>query len=235
MLAEAALADLKAHAARAYPREACGLLVANGHKAVYVPCENVATEPELRFRIQPRAYLDAERHGPIIAVCHSHPNGRAQPSEADRAACEACKLPWYIFAYPADELVRIEPCGYRVPLVGREFVHGVLDCYALVRDFYAQELKIELPDYERPDDWWEHGQDLYLDNFQKAGFRRVDTLQKYDGILMQIRSPTANHAAVYLGDDIILQHLAGTLSHRTVYGGYWAKNTMMFVRHAAFL
>jgi cell wall-associated NlpC family hydrolase len=47
------------------------------------------------------------------------------------------------------------------PLVGRQFAHGVLDCYSLVRDFHARELGIPLSEYERQDDWWSHGQDLY--------------------------------------------------------------------------
>ncbi|WP_043946890.1 NlpC/P60 family protein, partial [Ralstonia solanacearum] len=40
-----------------------------------------------------------------------------------------------------------------------------------------------------------------------------------DVILMQVRAPVPNHAAVYLGGVQMLHHLHGRLSSRDVYGG----------------
>jgi cell wall-associated NlpC family hydrolase len=48
---------------------------------------------------------------------------------------------------------------------------------------------------------------------------------------MQVASPVPNHAAVYLGDGLILHHLQGRLSSRDVYGGYWQKVTTHALRH----
>ena len=78
-----------------------------------------------------------------------------------------------------------------LPYVGREFVHGVVDCYSLVRDWYAREWGIELRDYDRRDQWWDHGENLYLENFQKEGFHKipVEELQRGDALLMQLVSP----------------------------------------------
>ena len=50
------------------------------------------------------------------------------------------------------------------------FFHRVLDCYTLVRDYYHRERGIELLDFEREDDWWHKGQDLYMQGFERAGF-----------------------------------------------------------------
>ena len=122
--------------------------------------------------------------------------------------------------------------GWRAPLLGRMFFHRVLDCYTLVRDYYQRERGIELLDFEREDDWWHKGQDLYMQGFERAGFAplaRGEALQPGDVILMQVRSPVANHAGVYLGHTglqeqpglhpvphAMLHHLYGRLSERVV-------------------
>ncbi|WP_255364477.1 C40 family peptidase [Luteibacter sp. UNC138MFCol5.1] len=125
----------------------------------------------------------------------------------------------------------IEPTGYEAPLVGRTWAHGVLDCWALCRDWYARERGVLLPDPPRADGWWDDGaSDLYGDDaMREAGFRRIDLRDITEGdlILMQIRSKNLvpNHAAIYLGDSLILHHLDGRLSSRDVYGGYWQEVT----------
>ncbi|WP_043946938.1 NlpC/P60 family protein, partial [Ralstonia solanacearum] len=98
-------------------------------------------------------------------------------------------------AWPADDVRTIEPCGYRAPLVGRQFAHGILDCYSLVADWYDRERGIYLPDFERRDNWWAEGGDLYMQHYAEAGFRVVsqDTPERVgDVILMQVRAPVPN-------------------------------------------
>jgi cell wall-associated NlpC family hydrolase len=163
--------------------------------------------------------------------------------------CEASGLPWVIVAVHKGvpgEIHRFEPSGYVVPLIGRQFHHGVLDCYTLCRDWYAREAGIMLPDFDRPDDWWDDGHSsLYLDNFRAAGFDVVtnnvrehpEPLRRGDGILMQIRAKNdvPNHAGVYLGEGRgwFIHHLYGRLSSRDVYGGTWSEYTRLIVRHRA--
>jgi len=109
----------------------------------------------------------------------------------------------------------------------------VLDCYSLIRDWYRQERGIDLPDFTRFDEWWRRGENLYLDNFSGAGFHEVESsdMNPGDVLLMQVASPVPNHAAIYLGDGLILHHLQGRLSSRDVYGGYWQKITTHTLRH----
>jgi proteasome lid subunit RPN8/RPN11 len=236
----ATLDAIRAHAVADYPREACGLVAVVKGRERYIPCRNLATTPSEHFVLAPEDYANAEEQGELVAVVHSHPDVAARPSEADRVACEASGLPWLIVAVARDdngqvmagELVQIQPEGYQAPLVGRPFSHGVLDCYTLVRDFYARELAIKLPDFQREDGWWDRGGDLYMEHFQEAGcVPAAKPLRRGDIILMAIRSRVANHAAVYLGDGTMLHHLYGRLSSRDVYGGMWAEKTMLIVRH----
>ena len=223
-----------AHAAECYPRESCGLLLAKpGGKEIYFPCRNLA-EGDENFILHPEDYVTAEEQGRIIAIVHSHPNASPKPSQADLVACESTRLPWYIISYPTCEFHRFEPKGYKAPLIGREFFHGVLDCYTLIRDWYEWERNITLPDFERRDQWWRKGENLYMENFEKAGFRKLPpgaVLQEGDVLLMQVLSNVANHSAIYLGDDIILHHLYGRLSQREVYGGYYKKHCIAVLRY----
>jgi cell wall-associated NlpC family hydrolase len=117
--------------------------------------------------------------------------------------------------------------------VGRQWSHGVLDCYAIIRDWYAQEKNISLLDFERSDEWWKMGGNLYLDNFEKAGFKKItlEDLSCGDVILMTVNSTVPNHGAIYLGDNVILHHVHGRLSTRDIFGGYWLKNAMVYLRY----
>ena len=231
--------DACEHALEAYPCEACGLISIVKGRERYSRCRNIADNAEAHFVMAPSDYAAVEALGEIIAVVHSHPNTGAQPSEADKVLCEASGLPWHILAVHADTgtpriaaTCSFEPTGYEAPLVGRQFHHGVLDCYALIQDWYARERGIVLPHFDRPDDWWHKGGDLYMQNFAAAGFARCNPpLQEGDVILMQVRAPVANHAAVYLDGGHILHHLFGRLSSRDVYGGQWQEMTRAVVRY----
>lgn len=230
------LTAIREHAQAEYPREACGLIVVAKGRERYVPCRNVAKGSE-HFVLPAEDYAAAEDIGEVVAVVHSHPDAPATPSEADLVSCEASCLPWHILSWPADDLRTIEPTGYEAPLVGRQFAHGVLDCYTLVRDWYQRNRGITLPDFPRRDDWWKHGEDLYMQHYAEAGFMRLEKQDEPelpgDVILMQLRSSVVNHAAVYLGDGLLLHHVHGRLSSRDVYGGYWREITRCVLRYQA--
>lgn len=238
------LQAMREHAVREYPRECCGLVVVVKGRERYIACRNEADKPGDHFILPAAEYAAAEDLGEIVAVVHSHPDTlRAQASEGDRVACEGSGLPWYIIAVAkaddgavcAGEVHRLAPEGYEAPLVGRPFHHGVLDCYALCRDWYKREWELELPDFERRDQWWNDGHsDLYTQHFAECGFVPVAAPeQPGDAILMQVQSRNGvpNHAAIYLGNGQILHHLYGRLSSRDVYGGMWRDYTRLTLRH----
>jgi proteasome lid subunit RPN8/RPN11 len=226
---------LEAHTLAEYPKECCGLVVVVKGRERYVPCRNLASTPDEHFVMDPKDYAAAGELGEITMIVHSHPDVSAKPSEADLVQCEVWELPWIIVSVmpgPVVEEVRlVEPSGYQAPLVGRAWCHGVLDCWALCRDWYARERGVDLPDPHRDDNWWADGStDLYNDSaLADASFARVSLSELAPGdlILMQVRSKNRvpNHAAIYLGDGLILHHMHGRLSSRDVYGGYWREMT----------
>jgi len=226
------------HAIAEFPREACGLIAVVRGKERYLPCRNIAETPGAEFILHPEDYAMAEDMGEVIALAHSHPDGSPLASHADSTQCEASGLPWYILGVNAEgettPIERYEPNGYKAPLVGRQFSHGVLDCYTLIRDYYSANLDIALPDFERQDGWWNKGDDLYMQHFADAGFAPISGQVKlHDIIIMQVRSPVPNHAGVYIGDGLILHHMHGRLSTRDVYDGYFQEVTRIVVRHGS--
>ena len=227
---------IREHAVAEYPREACGLIAVIKGKERYLPCRNLAESNKQNFVLHPEDYAKAEDLGEVIAVVHSHPDASNLPSDADKVVCARQGMPWYIVSVNAQGETSDVHChmpdGYEAPLVGRQFSHGVLDCYALVRDYYAREVGMVLPDYERQDNWWNNGQDLYMQNYRDAGFHPIKgEVRKHDIIIMQVRSPRPNHAGVYIGDGLMLHHMYGRLSTREVYGGWFQEITRVIVRH----
>ena len=221
------------HAEAEYPRESCGLVVVVKGRERYWPCRNTATE-EMTFVMDPKDYAAADDAGAITAVVHSHPNKRPKASMADRAAMEASGLPWHIVGWPTKLWATYEPEGWQTPLIGREWCYGTLDCYALARDWYKQEWGLELSDYERHGEWWHKGMNTFVENFANEDFVSVgqDAEPQYgDALLMQIVSSVSNHVAIYIGDDLILQHLERRLSSRDLWSGYYRKNTTHILRH----
>ncbi len=234
-------ADVLDHAALCAPRECCGLAIERDGQLSYVPARNRAPA-QSEFEIDPADWAAAEDLGTVVGICHSHVGLPPTPSMADHVMCRRTGMPWLIVSWPTRAVHVLRPNdALPAPLVGRPFVHGVLDCYSLIRDYY-QQMGHLLPDFERTFEWWLNGGDLYRDGISPAGFVRVfgsefdlAALKPHDVLLMQVASPVPNHGAIYLGDGRILHHVQGQLSREAPYGGYWRRATTQVIRHRACL
>lgn len=102
ILTDAQAAALIAHALADAPREACGAIVGrDGVAARIVPIANTADDPVRHYLMEPsalaRVLIGAEREGlSVIGWYHSHPDGEAIPSPADRRAATYPDTPYVI-------------------------------------------------------------------------------------------------------------------------------------------
>ena len=233
---EKTIQAIVAHAAEVYPAECCGVVAQKSRVERYFPCRNIAENPTEQFHLSPEDYIAAEEWGAVTGIVHSHPDATAQPSELDKAQCDAMAIPWHIVSYPEGDLRTVMPRG-ELPLVGRAFVLGHTDCWGLVMSYFRQTHGIVLNDYRVDYPWWESGsENLYLDNWYECGFREFSgPPQSGDMVIMQVSAPVANHAGILLDDGMLLHHMYGMLSQRVPYWGYWKDRTVKIVRHMSLI
>lgn len=110
-LPESLRAQILDEARAAHPGECCGLLEglraqgASGDEfrvTALHPAQNLAPAPD-RFEIAPEDHIKAFKaaranHHNLIGCYHSHPNGRAEPSMADKAGAGEEDFLWLIAA-----------------------------------------------------------------------------------------------------------------------------------------
>jgi proteasome lid subunit RPN8/RPN11 len=243
------IAAAKKHAREQYPKESCGLVVAGS----YVPCDNLADDPFQDFLISPKVFAAYSTLTGVQAVIHSHPNGPLFPSRSDMVGQLRSAVPWAIIALNEDQIGDPVMWGDSLPIapiVGREFMHGVHDCYSALRDTFRlgrEKLKeqgvtdvwpldpVTLPEVPRDDAWWEQpDQDLYSAGIRDNGFRVIDRSEARpgDGFLIKLRSHKFNHAGLLISNDKILHHLPGLLSRREP-SGIWGRQAELWVRYEA--
>lgn len=105
VLPAALWAQILREAEAAHPRECCGLLEgvregADFRVTALHPVRNLAAQPD-RFEMEPldqfAAHKRARANGQALIGCyHSHPDGRAQPSAADKEGAGEENFLWLI-------------------------------------------------------------------------------------------------------------------------------------------
>jgi len=228
--------DALVHAKDQNPKEAVGLVLNVRGKQRYFPCRNLAITDHQCFILDPEDYVKADKTGEIVAVFHSHPVNPPTPSQADKVSCEDSGLPWYIVNPSTKQWAYLEPTGYKAPLLGRQWVWGITDCWSLVRDWYKEEKNIKLKDYQRPTTPQEFLDDPLFESYAwRTGFRELrndEKLENGDVLLMSIMHPTLNHVALFFDGDVI-HHLTDRLSCREPYSEWLLKCTGKRYRYAS--
>ena len=227
-----------------FPNESCGLILKKGKKQRIVAVPNVSLQPNNQF-LMARSDVEAAANGEeILCVWHTHCNIPPKPSEADVAGCEATSVPWVIVSVYKDEdgpysfsdMFTLEPSGELIDYIGRPYVFGSLDCWTLIRDYYKREYGVSLGEYPRIHEFWKSPTSNFFgdkSNWESEGLYSIQESELKEGDLIFFStdgSGNPNHAAVYIGGDLILHHVTDRLSKRDVYYGYWEKNAVAFLR-----
>lgn len=117
-VSECVLFAIKAEAERAYPHEACGLLLGTTDLiAQATACANIHPNPCTHFEIDPAALIAAHKTaragGPqLVGYWHSHPTGLATPSVTDQANASGDGRIWAIVAAREVTFWRDAPGGF---------------------------------------------------------------------------------------------------------------------------
>ncbi|MGC6453398.1 MAG: Mov34/MPN/PAD-1 family protein [Candidatus Puniceispirillaceae bacterium] len=202
-----------AHANDDRRHEICGVVASDGggKGPTYHRVPNRAATPRTAFVIDPQSLTGVGR---VLAVVHSHPQGPPWPSSDDLRQSQADDLAWGIVLPKGQPHAGLFWFGGPVtmPLMTRGYRHGVSDCYALVRDWFAATYGLGLIDRPRGWQWWQQGDDIYTDHFAQSGFVRLPAdaeLAIGDVALAAVLGDVINHALIHLGDGVVLHHPAG--------------------------
>lgn len=231
---------LKKHAIECFPEEMCGIITAG----VFLALENIAEDPKKDFEIRQSDIIEYLKLGKVQAIVHSHPlttmENPSCPSKQDMISQVSSGISWGVV--DTDGVNAKDPYWwgdhlFDESLIGKEFRSGVNDCYSLIRKYYKQRKNITIPEFPRNDIWWDEGENLYIEGFEKAGFFRIDKedLQDGDVILGKVRSSIINHGGVIInnkedGYGLILHHLPKRLSRREPANA-WINRAEIFLRH----
>lgn len=231
------------HAEEAFPEESCGVI----YDGRYIPLVNVDPEPEDHFSMSD---ADADRYGddPLTeAVVHSHPDGPAWPSEHDMRSQIAWGKPYVICAHDGSawQLIELGDHMLDLPLEGRKFIHGITDCYGVMRAWWKQEKGIIIPDVPRRAYWWNDEKDksgeivvprenLYVDLMHTVGFEEVkiehlSEVQPGWAGTYKLDRKTESHGLLYIGDGKLLHHMPNRLS-RIDAAEFWAPKICRWMR-----
>jgi len=226
------------YAKKQAPEEACGLLAIIKGKETFWPCKNLAEGKFEFFIMDPDDWAECEDTGEVIGVIHSHPLGAATPSDTDKAACEHLGFPYYIYSIELDHWECFEPTGWKAPtLIGRKFIWGKYDCWSIISDWYLETKNIKLKEWERPKrikDFIKNP--LFEKGLPITGFNKQESnknIEVGDVLLFKTVAGTLNHVALYIGDNMILNHNIKALSCREPFDLRYQQALRGVYRYAA--
>lgn len=215
------------HAKAVYPEEACGFLL----KDRYMRMDNFAKDRTNTFKINHKEFLTHQEG--LLAIMHSH-GDYPHLSAADMEQQIETGVPWGITFVDKGFVTGTYFWGDDLEpqdLIGRQFIHGLYDCYATVRDYWRLK-GFDIPDFPRDNLWWEKNPSMLEELYKEAGFDYIDEseLKEGDSVVMKVLSNVTNHSAIVLNDGLILHHLYGRYSRREPLNR-WKKFVTGYLRY----
>lgn len=224
--------NIKAEAIQKPTEEICGFVLESGQ---VVSVENIHEDKEFNFRIAPESIIKYEEKG-IKGIWHTHtkdPNF----SPTDQVVMRGDTLPWAVYCIATNTFTEAD-FSKPAPLLGRPFIYGIWDCYALVRD-YLNEAGIELPQWPRGDygEWELSDFREFDENWSNYNVKPVynKDYQQYDIVCMNLGpfNGHIDHVGVFTDQGrTVLHHPANRLSKKHKWGQWMAQRTILVLRPA---
>ena len=232
---------IRDHALDESPNECCGILYQDKESLELkaLRCNNLAGNKKMMFSIDPKDYLRASKLGEIISFYHSHVNS-SNFSDYDKIQSEQHEIKFIMYSLKDQKFNEYAPKGADSYYIGRDFCLGKQDCYTLGRDYYKNELDLNIKDYDRGFEYSSTNPDLYEKHYSDEGFiivsegpvEDLSILKKHDAVLMKCygkRNPS--HGAIYVDNNLILHHQVNCYSRIEEYNSEFKKRTTHVLRH----
>lgn len=201
--------------------EICGLILKDG--SVF-QCKNISNNKGVHYLIDPREIQSVQDN--IYCTYHSHPYTTSIPSKEDELIAKKIGLSGLIFSLKDYSFCFYSPDNSPIPLLGRPFILGTLDCIELVRDYYKLNLNIEIPNkdfydlrllsfFEMPLSKYntEENEGIMKDYFVSIGFSEVNNLMINDVLLFKEKNIIpACHAMIYIGNGQFIEQSSFSVS-----------------------
>lgn len=204
--------EFKQHCIDCYPQEACGY-IENG---TFFPLENIHSDPTNSFLLSEEdSFMLLEKNYKFI---HSHTMERftddpRTPSKEDMIGQQNTGKVWGIVHCNGKDISNIawvEDKENLAPLIGRNYLFNIHDCYTLCRDYYIIEKGLDVMNPPKSANWYEENPLLLENCFAEANFtplREGEIPEEGDVIAFAIGSRFASHLGIYIGNDRFIHHL----------------------------
>lgn len=216
--------------------ESCGLIIQNKSIISIYPSTNISIEKDKFFTINPKDYLRASLLGNIIGIYHTHTkNGSFNFSETDIINAKNHNLIYILYCIKNNSFKVYDGNQESIykNYLNIEFEIGKNDCYELVKKYYKNELNIDLPYLNRTENWYEHNEERFINEFNTQ-FNKylIETkeLQKNAIILFKYRNKKyPHHLGIYLDNNEFLHHPYHKFSTIDIYNNIYKKCTAMIL------
>ena len=205
---------LKQYAVDCYPQEMCGALV----NEVFIPIENKSDNPVYTFKFSQEDSILYSGY-PII---HSHCMvtyiiDPRTPSYEDMVSAQNSDCPYGIVHCDGTNVTDVLWFNTKevVPLLGREYISNVYDCFGLARDYYRLNYNIDFGLHPRPPDWQAWNPRYIEEHFKDCGFveKKKNSLPvKGDILLLAILQKNINHIGIVTQQNNFIHHVYDRLS-----------------------
>lgn len=238
MLTNNLKSQIKTHSLELPNEEVCGFILDDN---TVIKARNTSFNKSKNFSIHPEDYINAENSGNIVGIYHSHPSKNNNFSDFDKINAENHNKIYIMYCLKTDTFHEFYPGNYKNKYIGIKFDYKTNNCFTIIKNFYKQELNIEIDvnsEFVNIDEkWYEKNPELYRDIWKlNPNFLEVmnkNNIQKYDIILfnyVDISRP-GHHFAIYLDDNTFLHLPRKSFSKIEVFDKHYQDKVTNIFRH----